>query len=514
MRGQIDLKPINLLSLVNAYEKLTPSVFKLYREHFDIKIKEDEIEDLHSLVKELLSVVDIIKTAEGFYVGYKINQINKEFDLLRFGEESIINIELKRKSTEEKMKKQLLSNKHYLSIFGKKILQFTYVASDQKVYYLNEKEEFQESDIEFLFKQIIKQKLIEIENINKEFDPCNYLVSPFNSTEDFIENQYFLTELQDNYKKEMLNLSTEEGPCYIAIEGAAGTGKTLLAYDMAKEYRNNSKRVLIIHCGSLNDGHKRLMFYDWEITGIKFHEDYDLDKYNLIIIDEIQRIRKHQLEDLLLRLKDTNAKCIFSYDPEQCLASWEVENDIPQFLKEEVSPKRYPLTKKIRTNKEIAAFITNLFDLSKSNANQTYSNISMQYFENGNKVKDYIKDLTDTNKDWKAINYTPGFRVNYPYEVFQNGQDESAHEVIGQEFDNVIVVIDSNFTYNKNLLTSKNDYRYSNIKMLYQMVTRARKKLHIIIIDNEAVLEKCLEIMQFNKRGKNQKSEKIMLNKF
>ncbi len=39
------------------------------------------------------------------------------------------------------------------------------------------------------------------------------------------------------------------------------------------------------------------------------------------------------------------------------------------------------------------------------------------------------------------------------------------------------------------------------------MVTRARKKLHIII-DNEAVLEKCLEIMQSNKRGENQKPEK------
>ncbi|CAM4163878.1 MULTISPECIES: ATP-binding domain-containing protein [Bacillus cereus group] len=148
-----------------------------------------------------------------------------------------------------------------------------------------------------------------------------------------------------------------------------------------------------------------------------------------------------------------------------------------------------------------------MFDLTKSNAAQIYSNISMQYFEDGTKVKDYIKGLTDTDKEWKAINYTPGFRVNYPYEAFQNEQDESAHEVIRQEFDNVIVVIDSNFTYDKNLLTSKNDYRYSNIKMLYQMVTRARKKLHIII-DNEAVLEKCLEIMQSNKRGENQKPEK------
>ncbi|MCE0555140.1 hypothetical protein LQK80_35600 [Bacillus thuringiensis] len=89
------------------------------------------------------------------------------------------------------MKKQLLSNKYYLSFLEKKVLQFTYVALEEKLYYLNENEEFKESDIEFLFKQIHKQKLIEIEDIHQEFDPCNYLVSPFNSTEAFLENQYF-----------------------------------------------------------------------------------------------------------------------------------------------------------------------------------------------------------------------------------------------------------------------------------------------------------------------------------
>ncbi|MED2935291.1 hypothetical protein P4308_25070, partial [Bacillus wiedmannii] len=157
------MKPINLLSLVDASEKLSPSVFELYKEHFDIKVKKDEIEDLSSLVKELLSFVNILKIVEGFYVGYKINQINKEFDLLRFGEETIINIELKRKNTGDRMKKQLLSNKYYLSFLEKKVLQFTYVASEEKLYYLNENEEFKESDIEFLFKQIHKQKLIEIE---------------------------------------------------------------------------------------------------------------------------------------------------------------------------------------------------------------------------------------------------------------------------------------------------------------------------------------------------------------
>lgn len=492
------MKPINLLSLVDASEKLSPSVFELYKEHFDIKVKKDEIEDLSSLVKELLSFVNILKIVEGFYVGYKINQINKEFDLLRFGEETIINIELKRKNTGDRMKKQLLSNKYYLSFLEKKVLQFTYVASEEKLYYLNENEEFKESDIEFLFKQIHKQKLIEIEDIHQEFDPCNYLVSPFNSTEAFLENQYFLTEHQDNYKTEIINLRQEGGPSYIAIEGAAGTGKTLLAYDIAKEYINNSKRVLIIHCGTVNAGHRKLMFYDWEVTGIRYYESYTFNEYDLIVIDEVQRIRKDQLEEILQRINDNNVKCIFSYDPNQCLASWEVSNNIPEFLTAEVSPKHFPLTKTIRTNKEIISFITNLFDTSKSNAHQIYSNISVQYFEGHTSVRDYIQELTD--RGWKAINYTPGYgNKYYPYEVYQNGDNKSAHEVIGQEFDNVIVVIDSNFVYNKNLLTSKKDYYYDNTKMLYQMMTRARKKLHVIIIDNEKVLEKSLEILGSNK---------------
>lgn len=32
---------------------------------------------------------------DGYYVGYAIKQIGKEFDLLRFGDDKILNIELK-----------------------------------------------------------------------------------------------------------------------------------------------------------------------------------------------------------------------------------------------------------------------------------------------------------------------------------------------------------------------------------------------------------------------------------
>lgn len=499
MRGKNIVKPINLVSLVNAHKKLEPTIFESYKKQFGIKIKEAELKELNSLVKELFSHFETLSIVEGFYVGYEINQISREFDLLRFGEDTIINVELKRENTGDRMKKQLLRNKYYLGFLSKRILQFTYVASEKKLYYLDEQEEFAEIEIRFLFKQLNRQTLIEIENIDSCFDPSKYLVSPFNSTEIFLENKYFLTEQQENFKNEILSYKKETGPSYIAIEGYAGTGKTLLTYDIAKAYRDISKRVLIFHCGSLNEGQKKLIRdSNWEIAPIKDYQKYNLNEYDLIIIDETQRIYQIQLEELIIEINKTNIKCIFSFDPNQCLSSWEIERNIPQFLKEEVSPKHYRLTQKIRTNKEIATFIKNLFDLSKRNPFQNYSNISVHYFSDKSGVSDYIKVLTE--KEWKAINYTPGLHQNYPYEAFQNWQDETAHQVVGQEFDNVVVVIDSNFFYNEeNRLTSRKNYYYDNIKMLFQMVTRARKKLRIIILNNDAVLKKCLSILHSNK---------------
>lgn len=39
---------------------------------------------------------------------------------------------------------------------------------------------------------------------SKEFIPSNYLVSPFNSTNRFINNEYFLTSAQQRIKDEII----------------------------------------------------------------------------------------------------------------------------------------------------------------------------------------------------------------------------------------------------------------------------------------------------------------------
>ncbi|XQA18018.1 DNA/RNA helicase domain-containing protein [Bacillus licheniformis] len=493
------MKPINLLSLIQAKNDLSEPVLKLYLNDFGIKVKSGELHDIESLIHEiqLLSVSPNIY--DEFYVGFTINQISKEFDLLRFGEKHIINIELKRKTTEEKIKKQLIKNRYYLSFLEKKVFNFTYVVENNELFYLDENNTLTRSDFSFLVSKLEEQELKHIEDINKCFDPSNYLVSPFNSTEAFISGEYFLTDHQQYIKKKICELNAENKPCFISIQGSAGTGKTLLTYDIAKEYINTSKKVVIIHCGNLNSGHNKLSEdYSWEIAPIKYFSSYELSEYDLLIIDEVQRIRKDQLDKILVNIKGTNIKCIFSYDSQQCLSSNEIKRNIPEYISEQVSPELFELTDKIRTNKEIGSFIKKLFNPTKKDPIQDYSNIEVKYFSDVKVAREYVHDLK-LYDNWKIINYTPSQYDYYPYEEYLIPCEDSAHDVIGQEFDNVIAFIDKHFYYKDNKLTTKGwgiKPYYHPTKMLFQVVTRARKKLCIIVLNNESVLKQCLNILQ------------------
>lgn len=491
------MKSINLLSLINVSNDVESSMFELYKNNLGITIKEKELTTLNCLINEMKKYSKEINILNDFYFGYTIGQISKEFDLLRFGQNNIINIELKSENVGEKIKRQLIQNKYYLSFLGKEIFNFTYVAGNEDLLYLNENEELIKVKFSFLIDKLNEQNFIEIEDIDKLFNPTNYLVSPFNSTKAFLNGEYFLTGNQNDIKNKIINLNNDTNPCFISIQGAAGTGKTLLTYDIAKKYMNDSKKVVIFHCGALNDGHYMLRQKSWEIKCIKDFTYCDLTKYDLIIVDEVQRIRKPQLDSFLDKVKNTTSKCIFSYDPKQCLGSWEIKNNIPEYIKEQVSPHYYKLTEKIRTNKEIASFINNLFNKHKKNDNQVYSNVSIQYFSAVRNAVKYIKLLND--QGWKVIDYTPSKYKGYPYDDYSINTNDNAHTVIGQEYDNVVVVIDKYYDYNDRgeLFTKgwRKDPYYHPTKMLFQIITRARKKLTVIIIDNEIVFNHCIKIL-------------------
>ncbi|MGX4798767.1 hypothetical protein, partial [Pasteurella multocida] len=69
--------------------------------------------------------------------------------------------------------------------------------------------------------------------------------------------------------------------------------------------------------------------------------------------------------------------------------------------------------------------------------------------------------------------------------------------VIGQEFDNVVIIIDGLFSYNSygELIYNERIY-YDAVKMLFQNITRVRQKLKLIIIDNSELFDRCLSVFK------------------
>jgi|SRR5450830_290130 len=489
-------KCVNIKSLLQAKDSLSEESFKGFLKHYGIEVRGAEIEDLRALVKAVSDIGCRIAALDRFYVSYKIPQIGKEFDLLRFGEKSILNIELKRKSTEEKIKTQLIRNKYYLSFIGRKIYAFTYVSESQELYFLRDDDQLEKTKIERLLELLSNQEIGNPEAPDALFNPSDYLVSPFNSTENFLAGKYFLTKQQEEIKNEIINSWTSsEEAIFISIIGSAGTGKTLLTYDIAMNMMWHKKKPLIIHCGILNPGHAVLVKNGWVITPIKTYGKHDFANHDLIIIDEAQRIYPDQLDAIIEKAKLEKCCCIFSHDKLQTLARFEEERDISTKIALIESIAEYKLSEKIRTNKEIAAFIKMLFNKKRSVPILSDGNIEINYFNTTEDAKKYL-DALDESK-WEILRFTPSQYHKEHHEQYSEESNRTSHQVIGQEFDGVVVTIDRFFSYadNGDLIYKGNVY-YAPTKMLFQNITRSRKKLNIVIIGNEELLNRSITILQ------------------
>lgn len=491
------MRNINILSIIEAYRKLSNTLFQKLMNSYGITsgIKNYELNGIEAFVDELLKANNNISIVNRYYLGYSIPQIGKEFDLLRFGHNYIINIEIKTESSIEKILKQQQKNKYYLSFLDKPLHIYTFISNENKLYKLvirNNGDEIEEITFNELCNILMSQEVVTFNNIDDLFNPSDYLVSPFNSPEKFMSEGYFLTVQQEQIYKEIQTKLSDTVTNFIALTGGAGTGKTLLTYHIAKETIQRGKKVLILHCAPLNSGHQILMDeYNWSIYMPKYAPN--MIDFDLIIIDEAQRMYPYQFDKYIREVRTLNKKCIFSYDEKQYLRDNEKQYHTKERIEKELLCTPYKLTDKIRTNKEIAYFIRQLFNIKKNIPNIDYTNIELTYCKDCYSAKLLLQELLE--RGWKTPNYTPGTRSFFHYEAYLSNDTESAHSVVGQEFNNVVVVIDESFKYNsQGDLIADNTY-YSQRQMLYQIITRTRKKLHIVIINNEVMLNRCIDIL-------------------
>ncbi|MQB14724.1 ATP-binding protein [Pseudomonas lactis] len=488
------MKSINIISLAQAYTSLDPVEYNAYIKHYGIDINNNEVEDLKSFISNMYKTLPFVNIFDAFFVSYKIQHISKEFDLLRFGDNYILNVELKNSSTEAKIKTQLIRNKYYLSHINKVVHNFSFVANTNILYKLDSKNDLETVDFDLLTQLLTNQNLLKIDNPDELFNPSDYLVSPFNSTEKFINNQYFLTGQQETIKDKILKIINKGVSDFISINGGPGTGKTLLIYDIVK-WTKDQKRTLIVHCGNLNEGHIKLRRLSWNVIPIKSFRNYDLNSLDFIVIDEAQRMYAAQFDKLIVDATASNAICIFSHDKQQTLSSTETRADIEGKINAVAGISKFKLSDKIRTNKEISSFIKLLFNNQRSDvAFSNCGNVNFNYFTDLTTVKNYIQLIS--NDGWEVLRLTPSLHSPEHHESYSDVYSKNSHAVIGQEFDNVAVVMDQYFSYDDSgSLTYQSRTYYDSVKMLFQNITRTRKRLKLIIIGNKQVLNRCLSIL-------------------
>lgn len=483
------MKSINLKSFIQAKSTMNSEQFQQFKDYTGCRFSNQEIDGVNLLYPDLN-----LKDYSGFHMGYTIPQISKEFDILRFGENYIINLELKSKSTIDKMLKQLKQNKYYLKPFELETYHFVFVSSDNKLYQL-ENDNLIESEFSILNELFNNQKVTQID-LDKEFSPVNYLVSPFNHPYKFLNGEYFMTDQQQAIIKKIDLFLQDDRQFFASLRGQAGTGKTLVVYDLAKEKYISEKKVAVIHCGDLNEGQHTLNnSKKLKIFAAKDCRQIIEEKYRVIIIDEAQRMYKDQLESLCEYAKENGAKVIFAYDEKQYLASYEKKRDNHSFIEMKVDSKnRYQLTNNIRTNVEIIKFVNNLFHPRLSKNEEKNDSVSFEYFNDFKDVESELQKLREAG--WYHINYTTSQYNPIHFDKYQEYSGLNAHKVIGQEFDKVVVVIDTAFYLEGNTLKSQQikGLPYCMEGMLHQAITRARKYLKIIILNNSEIMAKCIHI--------------------
>ena len=168
-------------------------------------IHDGELSVIRDLVDEMLKIGVSTACLDNWFYSFSIPQISKEFDLLKISDnKNVINIEIKGQEVDEKrITKQLIQNRYYLKNVAETVFSFTYMRTNDgnaKLYKLNG-EILEIVSLEELKKDIEKIGKGIGCNVEGLFRPRDYLVSPINTPDRFLNEGYFLNESQESIKK-------------------------------------------------------------------------------------------------------------------------------------------------------------------------------------------------------------------------------------------------------------------------------------------------------------------------
>ena len=502
----------NLKALLAASE--SSEIFDSYKRINGMStIANHELNDILEVSKRIVSLAQTKEQLFGYIFDKSVTvAFTEQFDILRFSENSILDIELKSGTKPlPEILDQLVRHHYLLSCVSeeREIYLFTYVSESNILYELVDGD-LKESSFDRMV-SLISTNYIEEDSLSV-LKPDDFIISPYSDIERFNKFKYFLNTEQRKFVTS--RLENINSPYHCMLKGGAGTGKSLVLFDLAKKLTSSWKKVLFIFCSLLNefrviDSNVTFKFVDIKHSNIRNIKE---NEYDFIILDESQRLYKSQFDDLF----KTGSVLVFGVDKAQTLRFEEDDVDVEgvldkSFLKENI----FDLKDKVRTDVSLSTFILKFFNKSTNGLQPIdFPKVNAVYFSDKKEAIRFIRNLKTVE------NYTPIEVAEYRAKTTNNLNNEKIYEysldgfkVIGREYDNVVIPLDSRVSYvNNRLVFYPNGYfPYKSISGLFQALTRVRKNLMFVVLNNPTIYIEIQKLINWQiDKKRNIVSERLM----
>lgn len=468
----------NLINLDNLKNYSMESITKYLRFNGVKKFDECDIQSLKKIISKINS-----DNRKDFNVSYIIDRLDKEFDLVKLDESTIIDIELK---TSNKDVEQCIDNYNLLKneYDNRDVIVYCYESENNNIYLLNyESKKFILSNFDKLNEDLDKiSKGIKL-NININISSV-YLNPDF-----YFQKKYNLSSSQKSIK----NLIIKSDKKINIVGGRAGCGKSLLALDLYDYYKNDlNKAVNYLAPFKYKDVINKELIDKVEMKTVKDFLSIK-EECDVIIIDEAQRLSKNNIESLTKYVKE---KIILIGDLNQNI---DYESAFEEMYNDKVNNDVYNMKQLIRTDDTFDIYarkILNLPDRGFKHKKIDKSKIEIvMYGAELNDLSDYVfiepskslyyKDCIDDCNTRKCLNISKNCK-----------NKKEPHTVISSEFPKVIMYLCNGYDIQDGNIVAISKVCTGKLSsQLYAIITRTIEHL-IIVTDNIAIYNYMMEKLE------------------
>jgi primosomal protein N' (replication factor Y) len=484
-----------------------------YEKEFEIKGKTElELKQLITLINKFINKSLRIPAFESFHFGYKIPQINcGDFDFLKINKTNVVNIEFKDISLvgtgdferiKNKLLDQLKIRNNLLSVFNREVISigFIFNKDDLFFYRLEENQLHEISTTDILLFLACSGTDFSISMLSDVLNRESLNISPINSGSTSVEKLYDLTDQQQAAVNMIVKLDSR----YYIVKGGAGTGKSLVAFELANIFSKQEKKTILFFLAKESKLYgqydkKRFKVLTLSPNGddipSRFEKVYQED-FNVLIIDEAQRLTTKQIDRIkrLIEEKD-DRHCIFVFDYEQNMVSDEEGRIIKQYLEDFVDSKYISkLNLPLRFDENTRFFIRKLFGMrntGKGDAKE--ANVEIVKIFNVNEANEFSNYLSE---NYGFVKLKP-LSLQTPLKGYKSDYD--AYNVIGKDFENIIVAFNDGYYLDEHSgiqRTENNTYEgdHNLEKCYYELFTRVKNKIIILVINNNQLYNDLIKL--------------------